>query len=149
MKAFHATALNGIKKYVPSVETVVDAKDNATFEVSKDDVAMGRRKAHNSCVAARACKRKFNLDAVVVSRRMIYFVKDKKATRYILPESVTREIIAFDRGGKFATGVYEAKKPHGSMKLGTKRGPHPTKRKGIGPKKAAYRHLTAGIRAAL
>jgi hypothetical protein len=50
----------------------------------------------------------------------VYLIKGKKATRYILPASTQKEIIAFDRGGKFMPGTYTLQAPSPYQRLGVK-----------------------------
>jgi hypothetical protein len=97
---------------------------------------------------AVACKRKFHLDGVIISRTKAYLVKGKKARRFDLPETVSREIVSFDRGAGFSPGRYELAKVSPENRLGSR-----TKRKkdtairDNEPKRK--RHITTNVRTVL
>jgi hypothetical protein len=114
-------ALQIVRKYAPKVEVVQDATEDLTMEVTKADCASKAVKDHQACAMAVACKRKLHLDDVIISRSMAYLVRGKVATRYELPETVSREVIAFDRGGAFQPGEYELVKPEPYNALGSSR----------------------------
>src|SRR5437868_1936070 len=96
------TALQIVQKYFPSVETVTDADDDLTLEVAPDDSKEGAIKDHAHCAFARACQRKFKARGVLISVNTAYIIMKGGAVRYKLPESVSREIVSFDRKGGFA-----------------------------------------------
>lgn len=104
-------ALQIVRKFAPGVTKVVDAAANTTIEVTKANTESKAVKNHQECALAVACKQKMKLDDVIISRSMAYLIRGKTAVRYKLPENVSREIVAFDRGGKFAAGEYDLKKP--------------------------------------
>lgn len=142
-------SLTMVRKFFPEVNRVTDAHKSAVIEVTKADARPAGRNKHQDCAVAVACKRKFHLDGVVISRAIAYLIKKKTATRYLVPQGVQRELIAFDRGGKFYPGEYELQKPSGKQKLGS-----------AYPKKAVIqdpgsrprskpRHYTAGMRTTL
>jgi hypothetical protein len=111
------TALQVVQKFFPEVKEVVDAERNAIIEVTKQDEKTANKKSHKTCAMAVACKRKFNLDGVVISVNRAYLVKGKKARRFMLPESVSREVVSFDRDGGFEPGEYELQKVPRSSRL--------------------------------
>jgi CheY-specific phosphatase CheX len=90
------TALRIVKKFFPEVTDVEDAEKSQVIEVT--------------CAMAVACKRKYNLDGVIISVKTAYLIKGKKAKRFSLPESVSREIVSFDRDSGFAAGQYRLSK---------------------------------------
>src|SRR5947207_15887297 len=96
---------------------------------------------------AVACKRAKNLDGVIVSICTCYLIKGLTATRYLLPEAVQREVIAFDRGGGFAPGEYSMLAPRKSHRLGEHRGGEDRRKRTA--KMAKPRHFTEGIRTVL
>src|SRR5262245_30989253 len=104
-------SLQIVQKFYPDVRRVKDAKSDVQLEVTKGDVNGGNLKDHKGCVMARACKRALKCDGAIVSTGTIYLVNDDEATRYRVPQAVSREIVAFDRGGKFSPGEYTLKKP--------------------------------------
>lgn len=143
-----ATALSRVQKYFPKVKTVRDAKADIRIEVQKQDQHPKGRKDHETCALATACKRKLKLHGVVVARSVMYLIKGNNAIRYTVPENVTREIIAFDRGADFVPGEYRLKKPSKDKQLGACPGGHNRDSSGNGKPKKEY-HATKGIRAIL
>ena len=111
------TALQVVQKFFPEVTEVVDASRNQVIEVTQQDEKTAKKKSHKTCAMAVACKRKFNLDGVVISVNRAYLVKGKKARRFTLPESVSREVVSFDRNGGFEPGEYELNKIPPSSRL--------------------------------
>jgi hypothetical protein len=113
-------ALHNVRKFFPKVTRVTDATKGLEIEVTKQDDKVSRRSDHAGCAMAVACKRKFNLDGVIISRSIAYLVKGDEAIRYDVPEAVSREIVSFDRGGGFDPGAYVLDKPY--YKLGHSHG---------------------------
>jgi hypothetical protein len=111
-----SSALRNIHKFFPKVTKVTDASKKLIIEVVPKDEAVSLKKDHAGCALAVACKREYKLDGVIVSRTMAYLIKGDEAIRYSLPESASREIVSFDRGGGFEPGSYELNKP--DRKLG-------------------------------
>lgn len=141
-----SSSLAIVQKFFPDVEKVVDARKPIDIEVTPPDVASSKVRNHKTCALAVACKRKMHLDGVVISRAVAYLVKDDVATRYLVPEMVTREIVAFDRGGKFEPGTYKLYQPHEAIKLNRERkAPNGPRNK----KRQAPHRLTANIRSVL
>lgn len=143
-----SNALGRVQKYFPQVEVVRDAKRDLDIEVTRLDSNMAKKKAHNSCAMAVACKRKENADGVLVSRRVAYVIKGTEATRYRVPEYVTREIVSFDRGAGFHPGSYTLPAPQKYERLGMVKS-HGTGKKSRGLRKQSKTHQTYGIRTAL
>lgn len=92
-------ALRLVQKYYPEVTKVIDGKKPIRVEVTKKDSNSAAVRDHKACAMAVACKRKLNLDGVLISVSTAYLVKGKKATRFQLPPSVSREVVSFDRHG--------------------------------------------------
>ena len=110
-KKTQRTTLSIVQKHFPKVTKVIDAKQNLEIEVTAGDGNASKRRSHEECAMAKACKRAYHADGVIVSRTMAYLIKDTLAVRFTLPPSVTREIVAFDRGGSFGPGVYHLSVP--------------------------------------
>jgi len=142
-----ASSLGIVRKFFPNVRKVTDARAPVQIEVTARDTKTSKKKKHAECALAKACQRTWNLDGAVVTRSMVYLVKDKQALRYLLPQTVTREIVAFDRGASFAPGVYTLTKPW--HPLGTKKTPPRTTGRKDGSRPATRVHRTQNIRAAL
>ena len=146
------SALSNVQASFPGVTRVVDAKKDTAFEVTKADTKSAAVRNHTACAAAVACKRKLELDGVIMSVNTAYLIKGNTATRYKVPESVGREITAFDRDAVFEPGDYQLKAPCQSERLGVSRGKSPDT---SGPNShngnlaKRFRHKTGGIRASI
>ena len=140
-------ALRNVRKFFPSVTSVVDAKETASIEVTDADVSSADIKKHDTCALAVACKRKLHLDGVIVSIKMAYLIKGKQAIRYGLPESASREIVSFDRKGGFEPGEYRLDVPSPSQRLDYDW--HGGRHTGKVTKSSFHRHITQNIRTAL
>lgn len=143
----HSHALTMVQKYFPDVKEVHDADENATVEVTANDSKVARVKDHNNCAMAVACKRVFNARGVIVAVGTAYIIKKEGCIRYSLPESVSREIISFDRKAGFAEGTYSLTKPRPSHRLGSQQGAKKWN-KGANKRKP-FKHFTTGIRVAI
>jgi hypothetical protein len=141
-------ALEVVRKFFPEVKEVTDGKKAIVIEVTGADERNATKRAHKTCAMAVACKRKLNLDGVIISVGTAYLVKDKKAVRYQLPPSVSREVVSFDRDGGFRPGTYQLSAVPKSNRLG-----HEPRGKGHGPNRGSDNrplvHHTEGIRTAL
>lgn len=136
--------------YSRNVKKVVDAKKDSVVEVTKRDTSSATVRNHKACAMAVACKRKLDLDGVIMSISTAYLVKGDVATRYLVPPSVSREITAFDRNAVFEPGEYRLKAATESSKLDGVRGTYPEKGgKANGNLAKRFRHKTEGIRASL
>lgn len=142
-----SNALHIVQKFFPGVTGVVDALRPAKIEVTVSDSTKKGVKNHAECALAVACKNKFNLDGVIISRTVAYLVKGKKARRFHLPPSTARELVSFDRGAGFAPGIYQLSVVSGNNKLGMARGGHSGVEGSGKPKQ--FRHYTSGIRTVL
>lgn len=91
---------------------VVDAKRSAKIVITKRDTETGDNKNPSSCAAALAAKRDVPecLSARVHIGR-VYIEHKDKWVRYLTPEALRTEIVAFDRGGSFQPGDYVLKAP--------------------------------------
>ena len=103
---------------------------------------------HASCAMAVACKRELGADGAIVSLHIAYVVHGDTAFRYFVPESVSREVVSFDRNGGFSPGNYELKAPPKGHHLG-EHYKESKKRKRRRNRNVAVRHLTAGVRTSL
>jgi len=145
-----ATALQVVKKFFPEVKNVEDGGRKVTIEVTKRDEATANKKSHKTCAMAVACKRKFEADGVIISVNRAYIIKGDTAKRYNLPNSVSREVVSFDRGAGFEPGTYQLSKVAESAKLGVRRVGKPNgKKHPHGGATEKMSHHTGGIRTAL
>ncbi len=139
------SALSIVKKYHPDVKRVVDAKEPLTIIVTAADCRNAKIGAPDACAMSKALNHIH--DGAIVSLSVAYVIDGDKATRYKVPNSVSREIVSFDRNKKFAPGEYWLSAPSEMEKLGARNRPQNVKvRKpeytGI---KKRY-HRTTGIR---
>lgn len=128
-----------------------DAKRHLTLLVTPEDVKSGRRKEAQACGFAKACSRQEpKATAVHFFKSTAYVETEKNLTRYMLPPSMQKEIVAFDRARKMEPGLYEMKAPPPAQTLEAQReqrraggkAKHPGSKKGL-PNK---RHVTIGVR---
>lgn len=145
-----ASALNIVQKVFPHVTSVVDATKDAAVEVTKRDTTSATVRNHKACAMAVACKRKLDLDGVIMSVSTAYLIKGNKATRYRVPQSVSREIVAFDRDAVFEPGEYNLTTYTGSGKVGSQKGVSTSSANSHSSGLAKrFRHKTEGIRSSL
>ena len=126
---------------------VVDARKPLLLEITSRDVANSSRKDPNNCAAAVACKRQEHVKDVRVHLSHTYVDVGDKFIRYVTPNRMRTEIVAFDRGVQFEPGQYNLRPPQPSHKLGArdlrkKRPPSIHK----GNKKRKW-HTPSGVRA--
>jgi hypothetical protein len=140
-------AIDVVRKFFPGVTIVKDAMRNAVIVVTKNDANSKAVRKHDACAMAVACKRKFHLDGVIISRSVAYLVKGNTARRFKLPESISREVVSFDRGGGFAVGRYELSTMPPCSRLGVR--PNRSGNRGIPGAIKRSRHITTNARAVL
>lgn len=100
-----------IRKHFPKVTQVVDSRASLLVEVTPQDVHASKRKNHTECAMAVACRRMLHADGMIIGKQTVYLIKGRKAVRFGIPESVRKEIVAFDRGAPFEPGEYQLSKP--------------------------------------
>lgn len=139
-------ALTTVRKFFPHVKKVQDATNGLSIHVAASDNKNALVKSHKACAAAVACKREHHLDGVIISRAIAYTVKGDVATRYVVPGSLSREVVSFDRGGGFEPGEYRLGRPDPHIQLGVERAPHIPDPSG---KSKRVVHITTNIRTVL
>ena len=112
-----------IKKAFPQVTTIIDAKKAVQIHVTDKDCKSAEPLNPTECAMARAAKREFKVDAVVIGVSTSYLIKGKKATRFNTPESVAREIVSFDRHSDFQPGNYQLVPKSPTNRLNHRSGP--------------------------
>lgn len=140
-----ATALQIVRKFYPEVESVRDSNKNIKIEVTKRDTQSSAVKNHKECALAQACKRSLAVDGAIIAVKFAYLIKDKQAVRYSVPESVSREITAFDRNAEFEIGMYHLSKVSEANKIGNLKN-RPGKHTKQGRKVYENIHKTQNIR---
>jgi len=113
-----ARVLKALKQYWPEVERVVDATKKLIIHVNGDDVSGAKPKDAANCVMARACQREQQVDAVLVFPTRAYILQRTLATRFVVPESMTREIAVLDRGGRPLPGQFHFAAPAPRARMG-------------------------------
>src|SRR6266576_7200723 len=122
-KEMPSTALHIVQKFFPEVKSVEDARDPITIEVSKEDARSKGRRDHKHCAFAVACQRMTKASGVIVAVKTAYLIYKDQAFRYKLPESISREIVSFDRDATFSPGTYRLRSPSPAEVLVLDRGP--------------------------
>ena len=132
--------INGIK--------VVDAKKPLKLHITTGDVKKGANKNPGSCAAAQACLKLPGVTQARVHISKTYIQVGNRWMRFDTPKSLRSEIIAFDRGGKFAAGEYTLKPVIPAHKpTGKSQGTATSQSRPYGSKKKkrAY-HVVKGLR---
>lgn len=102
---------------------VFDAKKPIKLHVTSADIRNADKKKPNSCAVAKACYRELHAKEVRVHLSRVYVrTNDMNWQRYMTPVNMRQEIVAFDRGGKFAPGEYHIMKPNPAKKTGKQQG---------------------------
>lgn len=100
------TLPRSVHQLFPQVENAYDADKPVEISVSGKDCKEAKRLDPTECALAHAAKRELHADAVIIGMSTSYIIKGKQAFRYATPESVSREIISFDRHQDFSPGEY-------------------------------------------
>lgn len=135
---------------------IIDAKRPLTLTITETDIAKANTKAPNGCAVARACARQLHVKEARVHLGRIYLrTNDSNWVRYQTPNRLRSEIIAFDRGGRFAAGDYHMRQIAPSQRANGKRqggnmdaAKDATRRKATRktPNKRAPYHLVTDVR---
>ena len=107
-----------VKRLFPQVATTRDAVRGVHVTVTQKDSDGGKRMKASECALAIAAKRAFEADGVIIGMSVSYLIKGDTAIRYKTPESVSREIVSFDRHHDFAPGNYALAAIPASQRLG-------------------------------
>lgn len=81
----------------PDITAVYDAMEPIQITLSDPDVKTGVAKDRNKCAFATAACRLFKSDDAYVGIQMACLKFGNKLIRFNIPESVSREIVCFDR----------------------------------------------------
>lgn len=122
---------------------VVDATRKLRLEITGGDIEISKKANPAQCAAARAITRQFKTEARVFMTKT--YVKQKNRwVRFETPNSIGREITAFDRGANFEAGEYTIIPVSPAARLGT----HRKKNKNGKNHKHVTRkyHVTANVR---
>lgn len=125
---------------------VIDAKQALTLTINDNDINKASVKEPADCAVARACRREFHAKEVRVHLARVYLRTNKgNWVRYMTPRPLRSEIIAFDRGGRFAPGEFKLLPPNHADKLGAKRKTGPKIAKKTPLRRATY-HVVTDVR---
>ncbi len=138
-------SLNIVRQYFPKVTQLVDANKRAIIEVTKEDVKSVGIKDPIMCAFARACYRSFDADGVIIGLTTSYVIMAKRGIRFKNSETLSREIISFDRRGGFDPGLYLITPFSPRQRLGLFKSTktHP---KIKGTDRRQFRHFTKDVR---
>lgn len=127
-------------------ELIANGMTRLRVNVTKADIEKGQPMDPNACAIARACLREVrNVVAAKVHKGRLYLKFEGQARwrRWTVPEYATREIVAFDRGGRFIPQQIDFNPPPVPV-LARYR---PAKKPSRGPKrKRARMHRTMEVR---
>lgn len=112
-----------IRRMFPEVTTVIDAKHPILVHVQPKDCKESQPLNSRECAMAKAAKREYKADAVVIAMATSYIIKGNKATRFSTPLAVQKELVSFDRHSDFEPGEYRLIPKTPSSRLGVKRSP--------------------------
>ena len=87
----------------------INGTKTVTIQVTKEDRRRARPKDPNNCAAAISCRRLPDvLDAqIYLSRSYILMKADMKWHRLKTPSRIQKQMIAFDQGVSFQSGIYD------------------------------------------
>ena len=128
---------------------VLNATKPIELIITEKDCKGGNRKHPDTCAAAVALQREFHASEVRVHLSRVYIkTTPDKWVRYITTRPLRTEIIAFDRGGKFAPGTYHLLGVRKSMRTRNGKKQKPPKRPGAFPQKGnrTKRHVVSDVR---
>jgi hypothetical protein len=121
---------------------VYDAKRPISITVTAKDVANAKRKSPGACVAALAAMRGLHAKEVRVHLGRVYVRHTQSWLRYETKPRLRNEIIAYDRGGTFEPGEYDAPPPS----VGHRAGERGSGRPSTHPSKRRRPHFVANVR---
>lgn len=140
--------LRGLLAKYPHLKTIEDATEPIQVNVTPKDQKGAKPWDLQDCAMARACKREQKIDGVYVQLTKAYLITGDHAVRYQVPESVSREIVSFDRHTDFALGTYRLSAVPKASRIG-KRDRQPARPKTNGdtkPRPPIAHHRTARVR---
>lgn len=97
---------------------IVDSRKPLIVDLRKSDITEATQKNSKDCAFARACKKQKGVRAAYFFRSTAYLEFDDRLVRYLLPTSVQKEIVSFDRSKVMAPGTYQLTPPAKSTRMG-------------------------------
>jgi hypothetical protein len=95
-----------ITRLFPNVNKLQEARKPVAVEVTAKDVSRGKIKKHRECAMANAVCREWGADHAVIGMTYSYVIKGNTAVKFKTPDTVSREIVSFDRNKTFEPGAY-------------------------------------------
>lgn len=86
---------------------VVESKQRLLVTVTDEDVIKAKKADSKHCALARASMRLPHVNAAYFFRSLAFLEYEDKMVKFLLPQSVQREIVSFDRAAIMASGVYQ------------------------------------------
>lgn len=90
---------------------IKDATSRIKIVVTDNDVVSAKKADSKHCALARAALRLPGVKAAYFFRQIAFLEYANKMLKFHLPESVTREIVTFDRAQIFDSGIYQMRPP--------------------------------------
>ena len=90
---------------------VVDATKALVVQLSAVDIKQAKSKNSKECAFARACRKQKGVKAAYFFRTAAYLEYENRLVRYLLPPSVQKEVVSFDRAHVMAPGEYQISPP--------------------------------------
>lgn len=94
---------------------IKDATSRIKIVVTDNDVVSAKKADSKHCALARAALRLPGVKAAYFFRQIAFLEYANKMLKFHLPESVTREIVTFDRAQIFDSGIYQMRPPPPSL----------------------------------
>lgn len=128
----------------PQIKEIIDSGQAVQVKVQSRDCTEGKKGQPSECALARATRRDYQADGVVIGMSFSYIIRGSKAIRFMTPATVSREITSFDRHSDFAPGDYHLAPVSPSQRLGMKRNKKP--HSGSRDEKRRVHHGTVRVR---
>jgi hypothetical protein len=139
----HTRVPRSVTDLFPQVTKLVKSRKPVSISVNEKDCATGMKMQATECAMAKAIKRQFQADGVIIRLSTSYVIKGDKAIAFRTPDTVAREIVSFDRNHDFAAGQYHL----GPVNIKRPKSYGETRRHPSGPKKhPTVVHRTARVR---
>lgn len=127
---------------------IIDSKRPIKIIVTPADCRNGDSKEPESCAFAKACRREMHVEEARVHLGRVYLKTKggKNWTRYITPKDLRSEIIAFDRGGQFASGQYTLASVPPKKQIRGRQGSVKVGKRKVATKKRKPAHVVQDVR---
>lgn len=125
---------------------VVDATKKLKIKITNRDISKAHSKDASACAAAKAVKRQCRVTDARVHIARTYLKINDKYVRYYTSPALRTEIIAFDKGGRFASGEYLLASIRPSHRQGVKQGNSAKKKTNKPTRKRSKPHIVSDVR---